>query len=506
MMRNSRSKTRKQFVFTIAVLLICVVLASCGTSRPDERATATLAPTVTTAVSEPTVAPTEPVAPTATSELSISIPENLSAGDPYAPELGNAGYDVQHYTLELALDPSIVFVDGRVTIEATSTMDNLDQVSLDFIGFDISEVSLAGTVVPFFRQDDKLIVDLPAPLSADAPFTLHIAYSGEPVAEASAYVPFISHLGLYQSSDNLFVVSEPDGARYWFPSNDHPRDKATFRFELIVPEGLTGVANGVLVETRTGVPQAFPDGTAGDLHVWEHDYPVATALVTVAVGNYRRLESISPDGIPLRHYVFPERQAEFQDVEATLGEMIDWMSDLFGPYPFEAFGYVTVTGLGASLETQTMVILSQESINDGTMSHEMAHMWFGDWVNLDSWGTMWRNEGFATYVSAMWQMRDAPEELEQRMAELGQFVLENDSGYPLNDPPPAQLFGMGSYVKGAVVVHALRQEMGDEAFFNGLRAYFERYGGGTATDAEFQAVMEEAAGVSLDAFFEKWFE
>ncbi|MCP4543444.1 MAG: M1 family metallopeptidase, partial [Chloroflexi bacterium] len=321
------------------------------------------------------------------------------------------------------------------------------------------------------------------------------------------YVPFISHLGLYYpSDDSLFVVSEPDGARYWFPSNDHPRDKATFRFELSVPEGLTGVANGVLVETRVGVPQAFPDGAAGDLYVWEHDHPMATALVTVAVGDYQRLESISPDGTLLRHYVFPERQAEFQNVEARIGEMIDWMSDLFGPYPFDAFGYVMVAGLGASLETQTMVILSEESINDGTMSHEMAHMWFGDWVNLDSWGTMWRNEGFATYVSMMWRMRDDPGALEQRMVDITQSVLENDSGYPLNDPPPAQLFGSDSYAKGAVVVHALRQEVGDEAFFGGLRAYLERYGGGTATDAEFQAVMEEAAGVSLDAFFEQWFE
>jgi aminopeptidase N len=275
---------------------------------------------------------------------------------------------------------------------------------------------------------------------------------------------------------------------------------------LSVPEGLTGVANGVLVETRTGVPEALPDGTAGDLYVWEHDYPVATALVTVAVGDYVRLESVSPGGIPLRHYVFPERQAEFEKVEPTLGEMIDWMSELFGPYPFEAFGFVTVTGLGASLETQTMVILSEGSINDSTMSHEMAHMWFGDWVNLDSWGTMWRNEGFATYVSIMWQLRDSPEDLNQRMEEITRSVLENDSGYPLNNPPPAQLFGSDSYVKGAAMVHALRQEVGDEVFFDGLRTYFERYGDGTASDAEFQAVMEEAAGVSLDAFFEQWFE
>ena len=439
--------------------------------------------------------------------MTVLVPENLSAGDPYAPELGNAGYDVQHYTLELALDPDSAFVDGRVTIDAASTMDELEQISLDFAGFEIDEVSLAGAPLSFFRQELKLIVNLPGPLHTGAPFTLAIAYSGEPASKASDYVPFLSHLGLfYPPDDSLYVIAEPDGARYWFPSNDHPRDKATFRFELTVPDGLTGVANGALVETQTDVPWVFPDGDGGDLYVWEHEHPVATALVTVAVGDYVRMESVSPGGVLLRHYVSPEYQAEFEQVEATLGEMVDWMSGLFGPYPFEAFGYVTVPEAGASLETQSMVILSERAIDEGTMSHEMAHMWFGDWVNLDSWGAMWRNEGFATYISYMWQTRNYPGALDQQMVELAQYIAADDSGYPLNDPPPEHLFGRDSYVKGAVVVHALRQEVGDEAFFGGLRAYLELYGGGTATDAEFQAVMEEAAGFSLDGFFERWFE
>jgi aminopeptidase N len=192
-------------------------------------------------------------------------------------------------------------------------------------------------------------------------------------------------------------------------------------------------------------------------------------------------------------------------MEDEIAEMIDWMSDLFGPYPFETFGFVTVTGFGGALETQTMVVLSEEAIDkEGTLAHEITHMWFGDWVSIDSWGDIWRSEGFATYVSYMWFARDDPEELEHRMASLMQDV--QDSGYPLDDPPPSALFAGYSYTKGAIVVHALRQEMGDEAFFSGLRAYFERYGGGTATHAEFQAVLEEACGFSLDSFFEEWLE
>jgi len=131
-------------------------------------------------------------------------------------------------------------------------------------------------------------------------------------------------------------------------------------------------------------------------------------------------------------------------------------------------------------------------------------MWFGNWVSLDSWSEMWRNEGFATYVSLLWEYRDDPEGLELQIEAIRSAVADNGPQYPLGNPPPESLFGFNTYFKGALLVHELRLEMGDEAFFSGLRAYLEQYGGGTASDAEFQAVMEKAAGKSLDAFFAEW--
>lgn len=489
----------------IVTLLVGVFLLGCGTPRPTEGAFPTEASTA-----PPSSATVSPLPATTTRPTGIvSAPQNLSAGDPYAPELGNAGYDVQGYTLQLALDPRVLFIDGHVMIDAASTVDGLDQVSLDLIGFEIGQVSIDGRPASSFRQGDKLLVDLPAPLSAGAPFSLAIAYSGEPVVEPSIYVPFASHVGLFEHlGQRMCVVAEPDGARYWFPSNDHPRDKATFRFEITVPQGLTAVANGVLVETRSALPSAFADGIPSDLYVWEHRYPMATAFATVAVGDYQRVEGTSPGGVPLRHYVFPEYSYVFEQMTPVIGEMIDWMGEMFGPYPFEAFGYVTVSGLGgASLETQTMVILSEEGMFDETLlAHEMAHMWFGDWVSLDSWGDMWRSEGFATYVQMLWGAHGDPAALEGYLDQLRQILEEGGSDHALNDPPPAKLFGPDTYFKGALLVHALRQEMGDEAFFEGLRAYFARYGGGTATHAQFQAVLEEAAGFPLNEFFERWFE
>jgi aminopeptidase N len=433
------------------------------------------------------------------------VPQNggRTAGDPYIPELGNTGYDVQRYTIRLALDPAQSSLEGTTTIEAMSTLHGLGQLSLDFVGYEIGSITVDGVLAGFNREDKKVIVDLPATLPANTAFSMAISYRGSPVEEPSAYLLFVDHLGLhFPDGESVFAIAEPDGARYWFPANDHPRDKATYRFELVTPTGMTAVANGQLL-TR-GV-SAMPNGQIGELFVWEHDFPMASYLAVVAVGRYERMASASSSGVPLRNYVFPELQEEVLEATGTIDEAVAWMSELFGPYPFESFGFVTARVPGGSMETQTMVLLSDSMIGPRTAVHELAHMWFGDWVSLDSWGEMWRNEGFATYVQLMWETQDDPEEMELLMASVQSRVEENNKHYPLRNPPPEYLFEFDVYFEGALIVHALRQEVGDEAFFEGLRAYFERYGGRTASDAQFQAVMEEAAGFSLAPFFEQWF-
>ena len=154
-----------------------------------------------------------------------------------------------------------------------------------------------------------------------------------------------------------------------------------------------------------------------------------------------------------------------------------------------------------------MVVLSENGINSEVkLAHEMAHMWFGDWVSLDSWGDIWRSEGFATYIADLWLTRDDPAALDRQIELYRSLVSETPRDYPLNDPPRHEMFGRDSCIKGAVLVHDLRMEIGDEAFFSGLRAYYEEFGGRAASHQEFQATMEEAAGKSLETFFEDWFK
>jgi aminopeptidase N len=411
--------------------------------------------------------------------------------------MGNSGYDVTSYALDFYLDPSQAELSAAAELLIEVTYPALDRFSLDFAGFDITDLLVDEKPASFERVDQKLWINLPEPAYAGQKLSLHITYSGEPVVEPSPYVPFISHLGLYFPGGSIFTLSEPNGAHYWYPSNDHPRDKAAFRIKMSVPPEYTAVSIGSLVESGEN-----PDSTR--YFVWEHPTPVAPYLTMLAVGRYELLESQSPGGISLRHFVFPDLKDEFLMATTSTGEALDWISDLYGPYPFEAFGYVTTRLVSLASETQTMVILPETGLNEETVIHELAHMWFGDWVSLDSWADMWLKEGAAIYTYLLWQTRQDPAALDYFMQARTARLQADSSGYALGDLPKAQLLGTDTYWKGAALLHALRKQIGDEAFFDGMRLFLQRYGGQSASRQDFITVMEETSGQELGDFFDLW--
>lgn len=503
---NHASKTGVALAISLAIFAgLCLVVLALTIATSDSPSLPTAVARLAENSPVEVVAGEETIDVTSTPTSAPMVPQRgeRSAGDPYAPTLGNTGYDVQQYLLQLALDPAVAHLDGIVTIEAISTIHGLSEITLDFVGFEVSAVTVDGLAAAFQREDGKVVVQLPELKPEKAPFRLVVTYRGAPAVEPSPYLRQIDHLGLHFTEDRMvFVVSEPDGARYWFPANDQLRDKASFRFEIVVPSDLTAVANGQLLETRPGI---LPSGEAGTLFIWDHPYPMAPYLAVVAVGPYERLEDRSPSGVPIRHYVLPDMREEVLEATSEIGQALNWMEATFGPYPFEAFGFVTAPVTGRSMESQTMVLLAHDLIGKRTAVHELAHMWFGDWVGLNSWAEMWRKEGLATYIQLMWETQGDPEELALQMATVQSVVEGNDKSYPLNNPPPEYLFELNVYYQGAWIFHALRQEIGDKAFFAGLRAYVAKYGGSTASDDDFQRVMEEASGRSLEAFFQQYF-
>ncbi|HET6953305.1 MAG TPA: M1 family metallopeptidase [Acidimicrobiales bacterium] len=415
-------------------------------------------------------------------------------GDPYYPGAGNGGYQVDRYVLDLRWDPVARQLANVTTIEAEATED-LDSLSFDLVGMEPTQVTVDGAAAGFAREGDRELIVTPSePLAGGDPFVAVVTASGGPTDIDG---PFPVRPGWFGEDGEIYTVFEPDGAATLFPVNDHPSDKATYEFRVTVPQDLEVAANGRLVETIPG------DGVATWVYVASD--PMASYLVQLAVGDLVFQESEGPGGLPIRHAIDA-------DVAESIGgrgsaidrsaEMIDVFDDLFGPYPFESYGVLVVDeALGFALETQTLPIFGIDAAtSDEIVAHELAHQWFGDQVSPATWSDVWLNEGFATYAQWLWsdsQGRDI-DAMAASTAELGGLDT------PPIDPGPDDLFNATVYERGALTLHVLRDQIGDDAFFTLLRTWLERFGGGSASTADFEALAEEVSGAELTPMFDAW--
>lgn len=416
-------------------------------------------------------------------------------GDPIFPFLGNGGYDVQHYTLDLVVDLPANTIDGAATVHAVAT-EPLSAFNLDLVGMTVSAVSVDDLPVLFARDGQELTITPTRPITAGTGFTTVVAYAGMPAPLEDPDIEFIKQ-GWNHRDDTIFVVSEPGGAMTWYPVNNHPTDKATYTLRITVDEPYVVAANGVLVdEIDLGDRRTF---------VWEMAQPMASYLATVAIGDFVRVETASADGVRIRHYFPPEEAAALAEVFANTGEMVDFYSELIGAYPFDEYGVVMMPfPLGFALETQTLSVFGPEMAMEGVNAHELAHQWFGNAVTLARWDETWLNEGFATYLQRMWTE-----------AQLGPDFMKNGMRQyhimlrAANTPPPGVaeedgLFSESVYERGAWVLHALRLRIGDELFREFLRTYFARFQEGDVTTEDFIATANAVSGEDLTAFLRAW--
>ncbi len=485
-----KSKCSRRFIFFVSILILSM---GC---------TGIAAPTLT--VEPPTAVVIEPsVTPESTTTEIEAQPGAEGAGDSLYPNLGNGGYDVQHYTLDLIVnDVTTSELVGKTTIEAQATQD-LSSFNLDFVGFEITSLTVDGQPAEFERNRQELVVTPVGPLAEGEPFTVEVQYQGKPGEMDSMAIQI--QTGWITFDGGSFVLSEPDGAASFYPVNDHPLDKATYTLRVTVPEPFEVGANGVLTETvDNGKTMTF---------VFEARDPMASYLATVNIDEFDIETSQSENGIPIRNYYPTGSPEELRRPFERQGEMIDHFSELFGDYPFEVYGALVIDfEFGAALETQTLSIFSKAMIDQGlegsesVVAHELAHQWFGDSVSLGDWRDIWLNESFATYAQGLWtehtQGRAALDEWVRRSYA---FVLEeNTSMSPPGEPPANRLFNAGVYYWGALALHALRLEVGDETFFDILKTYHERFADGNARTADFIAVAEEVSGKELSEFFDSW--
>ncbi len=425
-------------------------------------------------------------------------------GDSYFPGSGNTGYDVSHYDLQLRYNPAHRGITARTTITATATR-RLESFHLDLRGLVVDDVTVDGVPTRRSRDGIELVVTPRRPLDRGDRFVTEVRYHGVPKTvpdptEADPSDGFTLGWNRRANGD-VYVVSEPTGARSWFPSNDHPADKATFAINVTVPEAYSVASNGRvrLVAAESG---------ARTWH-WTMARPMATYLATVVIARMREQQTASPAGVPIRNYFPTERfDTDMTDFAGT-GDMIDYFVSLFGAYPFDEYGVVTVDkDLGFALENQTMSVFGRDMLGidpeaQATVAHELAHQWFGDSVGVRRWSDIWLNEGFAEYSQYLWLAHDdatfdIDRVLRSRRAELGDHLT------PIADPGSSGAFSVSVYERGALTLHALRRTLGDDAFFQIIRTWTTRYRYSTATTAEFESLAEEVSGTDLTEFFDAW--
>jgi len=418
-------------------------------------------------------------------------------GDTLFPALGNPGIDVTHYDIDIAYDAADDVVAGTVAIDLLLTEDRM-QITLDSAGPAVSSVLVDGVLAVTEQDPPELRITLPIQRRAGDELHLMISYA---VATEPVDSPIGLESGWFNTDDGSYVLNEPDGARTWLPCNDHPSDKATYTFTIEVPAGVTAVANGALLDHASS--------DESEVWVWQEDRPMATYLVLLLTGDYEVIETAGPDGLPLVSVVLRDDLTTMQPFIDETPKMIEYFQKYLGKYPLDRYGIAMTDSLsGLAMETQERSLFSRDDFASGELgefqqqllSHELAHQWFGNAVSPARWHDIWLNESFATYGEWMWSDHIGMADLEATASDELSYRSPGSSA----DPTVANLFGGNSYGGGAVVLHALRRTIGNDAFFTLLTRWVAENNGESKATEDFIALATEVAGEPLTQFFDTW--
>ena len=421
-----------------------------------------------------------------------------SAGDPYLPSSGNSGYLVEHYDIDLDYRVTTNRLVATAVISARSSQ-TLERFSLDFAGLVVDKITVGGERPKKVAQTARKLVITPAQaLEQGEEFEVVVRYRGAPHPVHSEW----GDIGWEELADGVLVASQPSGASSWFPCNDHPSNKATLTLAVSCESSYAVVSNGTLVSqtTRSGRTQWLFAVTE----------PMATYLATVQIGRYRTLDVVAAP-VPTRIHFPPQLARNVATDFERLGEMIALFSRLFGPYPFETYAViVTPDELEIPLEAHRIAVFGRNHVDgahgsDRLIAHELAHQWFGNSLTAGVWRDIWLHEGFACYAEWLWAEASGRATVESNAREAWDGLAGLPKNIEIGDPGPRAMFDDRVYKRGALALHALRNHVGDEAFFAAIRGYTLAHRFGTVTPRIFAGfVAASGRGEVVDDILRRW--
>lgn len=469
-------------------------------------------------------------------------PGSKSLDDPIFPQIGNGGYDARAYEVSLNYDPATNALQAgtKTTITAVATQ-NLSRFSLDFQrDLAISSITVDGSPVagqsradakPKFSKDPevtqpaKLTITPAAGIAKGAEFTVEIAYSGVPKAITDAdgsldgWVRACSSPG---NCDGSFTVNEPIGAQSWFPSNDHPSDKATFALHTTAPNAYTAIGPGRQASR-------VDNGNGTSTTTWVEDSPMATYLATATVGLFdvdtpSMIDHADGSTLPIFTAIDSagshDSKTAVSAAASRIPQIVNFFSKRYGAYPFETVGVVAdwVPSVGYALENQTKPHFAGNedgpAVGTSTLAHELSHQWMGDDISPEHWNDIWFNEGWATFSEVLFD--SSTDGSAQTPQQFFKGVHHSKAKYwklapaDLNSDPAELFNGFAVYARPGAMLQGFRQIIGSDRFFEFAKGLTGGHAYGNISRKQFVAEGKRASGLHgkklkrLGSYFRQW--
>jgi aminopeptidase N len=420
------------------------------------------------------------------------------------------GVSVLDYALSIEVPDSGSSINGDATLTVQRTA-SLDTLTLDLRKLRVQRITVDGRSTGFARTDST--IGIPLPRGAGGTFKVRVVYSG---AVTDGLIARKDSAGRW----TYFGDNWPNRARYWIPSVDHPSQKSTVSWAVTAPLGQTVIANGSLIENRT-LRMVQPGRM---LARWRESKPIPSYLMVIAVAPLVKHDlGETACGlaellrcVPQSVYVAPEQKGILPGAFQRAGDIVRFFASRVAPFPYEKLAHVQSETRFGGMENATAIfyadaLFRKGGVSEGLIAHETAHQWFGDAVTERNWPDLWLSEGFATYFAALWnQHAHGDSAFRVELEQLRSQILGDTTAVPKRpvidtiETDLLALLNVNSYQKGGFVLHMLRSELGDSAFFVGVRDYYTRHKHGTAVTADLQAALERASGKNLQAFFDQW--